>query len=226
MFERYTESARRVLFFARYEASAARSLSIESEHMLLGLVREPGPIVRRLLAGAEARIEQLNQELENRTASRERVSMSVELPFSEQTKRILTYTAEEADSLGHSDIGTEHILLALLRLPESGAGAILTGHGLRLQTAREAVVAVRAEGVPSTSSRTGKDTPESVTLARTVSVPQPAGARVDTEGIISDIERIQRLVQRIVMTLPAPHESTELLHLLHIELDSLRGRFS
>jgi ATP-dependent Clp protease ATP-binding subunit ClpC len=226
MFERYTESARRVLFFARYETSTTGSRSIESEHMLLGLVREPGPIVRRLLAGAETNVEQLRQEVENRIAARERVSMSVELPFSEQTKRILTFTAEEADSLGHSDIGTEHILLALLRVPESTAGAILTGHGLRLQTARDAVVAMLAEGAPSTSSRTAKDIPAAVLWHRAAPVPEPVGPRADTEGIVSDIERIQRLVAQIAMTLPAPHKSTELLHLLHIELDSLRGRFS
>jgi ATP-dependent Clp protease ATP-binding subunit ClpC len=226
MFERYTESARRVLFFARYETSTTGSRSIESEHMLLGLVREPGPIVRRLLAGAETNVEQLRQEVENRIASRERVALSVEIPFSEEMKRILTFTAEEADGLGHSDIGTEHILLALLRAPESGAGAILTGHGLRLQTAREAVVAMLAEGVPSTSSRTGKDTSESVTRHQAAPVPQPAGPRVDTEGIVSDIERIQRLVERIVMTLPPYSKTAELLHVVHVELLTLRGRFS
>jgi ATP-dependent Clp protease ATP-binding subunit ClpC len=161
MFERYTESARRLLFFARYETSMTGSLSIESEHMLLGLLREPGPIARRLLAGAEASTEQLRQEVEHRIAFRERVATSVEIPFSEQTKEILTYTAQEADSLGHSHISTEHILLALLRVPESTAGAILIGHGLRLQTAREDVVAMLAEEAQSASRRAAAtDAPE------------------------------------------------------------------
>jgi ATP-dependent Clp protease ATP-binding subunit ClpC len=200
MFERYTEPARRLLFFARYESSATGSLIIESEHLLLGLLREPGPIARRLLADAEVSIEQLRQELENRITFREKVATSVEIPFSEDSKRILTWTAEEADSLGHSEIGPEHILLALLRLPESTAGAILTAHGLRLPTAREAVVAMRAEGAPSSSR----------------------GA----EGVLSDIDRIQGLVERIRMTLPTPHEAHDLLHMLHVELTALRGRFS
>ena len=199
MFERYTEAARRALFFSRYESSATGSLTIESQHVLLGLLREPGPVVRRLLAGTETSVEQLRQEIENRITFRERVPVTVEIPFSEETKRILNYTAEEAGRLGHSYIGTEHMLLALLCVPESIAGAILTGHGLRLPTAREAVVTMLAEGAQPT--------------------------RVDTEGIVSDIDRIQRLVQRIRMTLPTPHESNDLLHMLDVELASLRARF-
>jgi ATP-dependent Clp protease ATP-binding subunit ClpC len=227
MFERYTESARRALFFARYEASMTGSLSIESEHLLLGLLRGPGGIVRRLLANAETSIEELRQEVENRIAFRERVATSVEIPFSEHTRRILTCTAEEADSFGHSYIGTEHILLALLRLPESTAGAVLTDHGLRLQTAREAVSAMLAEGTASTSGRAAAPgAQESVTRDQIAPVPEPAGPRVDTEGILDDIDRIQRLVERISMTLPTPHESSDLLHLLHVELASLRSRFS
>jgi ATP-dependent Clp protease ATP-binding subunit ClpA len=227
MFERYTESARRALFFARYETSTTGSLSIESEHLLLGLLRAPGPIVSRLLAGAEVSIEQLRQEIENRIPFREKVATSVELPFSEHTRRILTYTAEEADGLGHSHIGTEHMLLALLRVPESTAGAILTGHGLRLQTAREAVVAMLAEGAESSSGRAVTAyTPESLPPERATPAPVPAGPRVDMEEILSDIDRIQRLVERIRLTLPTPHESNDLLHLLHVELAALRGRFS
>lgn len=191
------------------------SLTIDSEHLLLGLLREPGSIERRLLAGAETSLEELRQEIENRITFRERVPTSVEIPFSEHTKRILAYTAEEAGRLGHSYIGPEHMLLALLCVPESIAGAILTGHGLRLQTARETVVTMLAEGAQSTSPH-----------AAAALVPEPERPRVDTKGIVSHIDRIQRLVERIRMTLPTPHESNELLHMLHVELAVLRARFS
>jgi ATP-dependent Clp protease ATP-binding subunit ClpC len=208
MFERYDEPARRLLFFARYEASLTGSLTIESEHLLLGLLRDPGPIGRRLLAGTETSLDQLRQEIANRITFREeKVPTSVEIPFSEPVKRILYYTAEEADRLGHSYIGAEHVLLALLRVPESTAGRILSGHGLRLQTAREAVATTPAEG------------------ARTTPEPVPE-FRVVTDGIMSDIDRIQRLVERIRMTLPTPHESNDLLDMLQVELASLRSRFS
>lgn len=226
MFERYTESARRVLFFARYETTATGARSIDSEHLLLGLARDPGPIVRRLFAGADIRLQELRQEVENRNALRERVAMSVEIPFSQQSKRILIYTAEEAESLGHSDIGTCHILLALLRVPESTAGAILTGRGLRLQTARDAVVAMLAEGVPPASSRAVKDAPESGTARRAAPVSEPPGPGVDTEGMVSDIARIERLVEQILRILPPHSKSAELLHLLHVEVLTLRGRLS
>jgi ATP-dependent Clp protease ATP-binding subunit ClpC len=215
MFERYTESARRLLFFARYETSATGSLSIESEHMLLALLREPGAVARRLLTGAGVSLDRLRDEITNGIPFREKVPTSQEIPFSEPTQRILTYAAEEADALGHSHIGSEHILLALLRVPESGGGAILTGHGLQLQTAREAVRTVIAEGAP----------PASRGPAATAG-PQPTAQRVDTEGITADIDRIQRLVERISMTLATPHEAQDALHLLHIELASLRSRFS
>jgi ATP-dependent Clp protease ATP-binding subunit ClpC len=215
MFERYTESARRLLFFARYETSVTGSLSIESEHMLLGLLREPGGVGRRLLAGTGASLDRLREEITSRIPFREKVPMSHEIRFSEHTQHILNYAAEEADALGHSHIGTEHILLALLRVPESGGGALLAGQGLRLQTAREAVRASLAEGAPPTSrgdAATGS--------------PQSTAQRADTEGITSDIDRIQRLVERIRMTLPTPHEADDVLHLLFIELAALRSRFS
>jgi ATP-dependent Clp protease ATP-binding subunit ClpA len=226
MFERYTESARRALFFARYETSMTGSLSIESEHMLLGLLRDPGPIARRLLAGAQISSEQLRQEVESRIAFREKVATSVEIPFSEQTRHILTYTALEADHLGHSHIGPEHMLLALLRVPESIAGAILTGHGLRLQTAREDVVAILAEGAQSVSGRAAAADAPAAPPDGAAPVPEPEDARLDTEEIVAAIDRIHRLVEQIRMTLPTAYQSSDQLHLLYVELASLRSRFS
>jgi ATP-dependent Clp protease ATP-binding subunit ClpC len=213
MFERYTEKARRLLFFARYETSATGGLSIDSEHMLLGLLREPGPIVGRLLADAQVSTEQLRQEVEGRLEFREKVATSVELPFSEPTKRILNYTAEEADRLRHSHIGPEHVLLALLRVPEAGAGAILTAHGLRLETAREAVAVMVVVGAPAAARPAA-------------SGPEATAEWMEKQQIASQIDRIQRLAEQVGMTLSKPEEATELLHLLSMELISLRSRFS
>lgn len=213
MFERYTEPARRLLFFARYETSATGGLSIESEHMLLGLLREPGPILSRLLADAQVSIEQLRQEAQGRLEFQERVATSVEIPFSEPTKRILNYTAEEADRLRHAHIGPEHVLLALLRVPEAGAGAILTAHGLRLEAAREAVAAIVVVGAPPAGRRA-------------VSGPEAAAELMQKQQIASQIDRIQRLAGQVNMALSKPEEASELLHMLHMELISLRSRFS
>jgi len=97
MFERYTERARRVLFFARYEASQLGSISIETEHLLLGLIREGKGLTSRIFARSHLSLENIRKEIEGRTVFREKVSTSVEIPFSAETKRVLQYAAEECD---------------------------------------------------------------------------------------------------------------------------------
>jgi uncharacterized protein (TIGR03435 family) len=140
MFERYTERARRVLFFARYEASVLGSLSIETEHLLLGLLREGKGITSRLFARSHLSLERIRGEIVSRSVPREKVPTSVEIPFAGEAKRVLSYAAEEADRLLHNYIGTEHLLLGILREERSVAASILMNHGLRLDEVREAIV--------------------------------------------------------------------------------------
>ena len=142
MFERYTERARRAIFFARYEASQFGSPYIEAEHLLLGIVREDEALAKRLRrsrgsAGA------IRKQIESRTPIREKVSTSVDLPLSEECKHVLRYADEEAQLLGHRHIGTEHLLLGLLRDEKGIAAEILRQYGLRLTSIREEVA--RAE---------------------------------------------------------------------------------
>jgi ATP-dependent Clp protease ATP-binding subunit ClpC len=113
MFERYTESARRTLFFARYETSMTGGTAIETEHLLLGLLREHKGISARLLSRVPQGVENIRRKLEQRLKSNAsaRVATSVEIPFSEQSKQALQYATEEADRLRHTYIGTEHLLL-------------------------------------------------------------------------------------------------------------------
>src|SRR5580765_4024654 len=136
MFERYTERARRVIFFARYEASQFGSTTIETEHLLLGLIREDKNLTNRFLHN-ESPIESIRREIEGRTEVREKVSTSIDLPVSDECKRILAYAAEEAERLNHRHIGTEHLLLGILREEKSMAAEILRERGLRLNTIRE-----------------------------------------------------------------------------------------
>ena len=118
MFERYTEKARRVIFFARYEASQFGSPYIETEHLLLGLLREDKALANRFLR-SHAAIESIRKQIEAHTTMREKVSTSVDLPLSHECKRVLAYGAEEAERLNHKHIGTEHLLLGLLREEKS-----------------------------------------------------------------------------------------------------------
>ena len=136
MFERYTEQARRVIFFARYEASQFGSPYIETEHLLLGLLREDKALTNRFLR-SHASVESIRKQIEGHTTIREKVSTSVDLPLSNECKRVLAYAAEEAERLSHKHIGTEHLLLGLLREEKCFAAEILQERGLRLPTIRE-----------------------------------------------------------------------------------------
>ena len=136
MFERYTETARRVIFFARYEASQFGSAYIESEHLLLGLFREDKALANRFLH-SHAAVESIRKEIEGRSDVRAATSTSVDLPLSHISKRVLAYAAEEGERLSQKHIGTEHLLLGLLREEKCLAAEILNGRGLNLSTIRE-----------------------------------------------------------------------------------------
>ncbi len=136
MFERYTEKARRVIFFARYEASQSGAPYIETEHLLLGLLREDKALTNRFLR-SHASVESIRKQIEENTVIREPVSTSVDLPLSNECKRILAYGAEEAEGLGHKHIGTEHLLLGILRERDSFAAAILAERGIQLEAVRK-----------------------------------------------------------------------------------------
>jgi ATP-dependent Clp protease ATP-binding subunit ClpC len=136
MFERYTEKARRVIFFARYEASQFGSPYIETEHLLLGLLREDKALSNRFLR-SHASVESIRKQIEGHTTAREKVSTSVDLPLTNESKRVLAYAGEEAERLAHNHIGTEHLLLGLLREEKCFAAQILTERGVELSRVRE-----------------------------------------------------------------------------------------
>ena len=130
MFERYTEKARRVIFFARYEASQFGASQIEAEHILLGLIREDKNLTNRFFHRAQANIDLIRKEIEGRTILRDRISTNIDLPLSSEAKRVLNYAIEESERLGNRHIGTEHLLLGLMREENSIAAEIrpsLTG---------------------------------------------------------------------------------------------------
>src|ERR1700704_6243888 len=148
MFERYTEKARRVIFFARYEASQFGSPYIETKHLLLGLLREDKTLANRFLR-SHAAVDSIRKQIEGHTTVREKVSTSVDLPLSHECKRVLAYGAEEAERLNHKHIGTEHLLLGLLREEKCFAAEILHERGLRLSTIREELARASSEKVTS-----------------------------------------------------------------------------
>jgi len=144
MFERYTEKARRVIFFARREASGFGSPTIESEHILLALVQESAGFLKRYLGNKTSEAE-LRAEVLTYTVLRAPTPTSVDIPLSEECKHILMFGAEEAERLGHRHIGTEHLMLGILREENSVAARIFRQHGLELERARTMLAAAEPE---------------------------------------------------------------------------------
>lgn len=112
MFERYTEKARRVIFFARYEASEFGCEYIEADFLLLGIARENPDLCFRWLGVNYAQLHETVALLYKRSKP---IATNVDLPVSNTSKRVLAYAAEEADRLADHHIGTEHLFLGLLR---------------------------------------------------------------------------------------------------------------
>lgn len=193
MFERFTERARRALFFARYESSRLGATAIGTDHLLLGLIHEPKGALGRVLAPLP--LEKMRSDIEGQTIVREKTPTFVEIPFTSECKRVLNFAAEEADRLLHSYIGPEHLLLAILREETSVAAATLAKHGLRLEDVRLQIVK----------------------LARnTAGVSASKGAQASEQ-----IDEIRRLVQQLAETPPDTSEARDLVQRISDTLDAL-----
>jgi ATP-dependent Clp protease ATP-binding subunit ClpC len=145
MFEKYNEKARRALFFARYEASKLGSRVIESEHILLGVLREGEEIIKEIFSRFNVKPEQIRREVEGDRLFVDRISSSAELPLSEESKKILAYASHEAESMLHQYVGTEHLLIGILRVEASTAARILTAKGLNVYGVREETISILKE---------------------------------------------------------------------------------
>jgi ATP-dependent Clp protease ATP-binding subunit ClpC len=145
MFEKYNEKARRALFFARYEASKLGSRVIESEHILLGVLREGEEIIKEIFSRFNVKPEQIRRDVEGDRLFVDRISSSAELPLSEESKKILAYAAHEAESMLHQYVGTEHLLIGILRVESATAARILTAKGLNVYGVREETISILKE---------------------------------------------------------------------------------
>jgi len=136
MFQRYTERARRSIFFARYEVSQFGARMIDTEHLLLGVLREHS---KDPLAGSETAFAEIRSRIEqHKPPSGERVPTSVDLPLSHASKRALVYALEEADSLKHASIDNRHLLIGLLREENCFAAGVLRDRGITIEALRNA----------------------------------------------------------------------------------------
>ena len=187
MFERYTEKARRVIFFSRYEASQFGSPYIETEHLLLGILREAKEVTLHFQLSPES----IRNQIDGATVIREKVSTSVDLPLSNESKRVLAYAAEEAERLSHKHIGAEHLFLGLLREEKSFAAELLREAGVSLKEARKQL-----------ASSTGEP-------ARRVGVLVAGGQHVPTIELLEDGQLIKGAIH-VYNFLPRIGEELEL----------------
>jgi ATP-dependent Clp protease ATP-binding subunit ClpA len=133
MFERFTERARRSIFFARIEASVYGSRHIESEHLLLGILRDD-PTIR-----ANLPVEEVRNEIERRAMRKKPTSTAVDIPLSIESQRALAYAAEEAERASHEPIDCVHLIAGLTRIETSLATQVLREHGFATQEARDLI---------------------------------------------------------------------------------------
>ena len=140
MFDRFTSRALQVLFYARSQVSQLGSSELEPEHILLGLLDDDKGLGSRILARTGGTLDDLRRDIVRRLPKRETISESDDIPFSTSCERVLQYAAEEADRLLHKAVGTEHLLLGLLREHRGVAAEVLAARGLRIEAVRQAIV--------------------------------------------------------------------------------------
>ncbi len=197
MFERYTERARRVIFFARYEALQYGSQNIAPEHILLGLMREDKTISARFFPYRHnLTVDVVRREVEERIVLRERIPQSAELHLAPETKKILFFANDESRSLKNRHIGPEHLLLGLVRQENSIAAEILFSYGLRIQDVRDEVS--RQNGIPSflTTTKENSKTPHLHEFTRDLTAEAAQGKLDPLVGREPEIERLVEILCR------------------------------
>lgn len=159
MFEKYTETARKAVFMARFEASRSGGQYIETEHLLLGILLMDAGLALRLLRSPE-KVEAIREQIEKRHPLRESRSTSVDMPLSHESKRALDHANQEAERRRQKHIGSEHLLLGIC-LEETSFGA---------QILRENLLTSKELGAEADRSKPGE------TASGTVSAPPPEAA--------------------------------------------------
>jgi ATP-dependent Clp protease ATP-binding subunit ClpC len=193
MFEKYNEKARRALFFARYEASKLGSRVIETEHILLGVLREGEESVTELFQRLNVDPETIRKEIEGERVFVERISSTAELPLSEESKKVLAYAAHEAESMLHSSVGSEHLLIGLLRVEGCVGMRTLTRCGMDLYNVREEVLTIAKE---REASQQKKELPFLSEYARDLTYLATQGTFDPLIGRNEEVERIIQILSR------------------------------
>jgi len=140
MFEKFTEKGRKIILYAREEAEKRNSEFLDTEHLLLAILREEDSIPIAILKKIGIQPENIRYEIEKRISSETNLLTYGEIPFSPKAKKVLEYAIEEARLLGHPYIGSEHLFLGLIKEEEGIAGKVLRSFGINLLGARQLTI--------------------------------------------------------------------------------------
>ncbi|RKY07214.1 MAG: NDP-hexose 4-ketoreductase [Planctomycetota bacterium] len=204
MFERFTDRARKVMALANQEAQRFNHEYIGTEHILLGLVKEASGVGANVLKNLDVDIKKLRLEIEKLVKSGPDMVTMGKLPQTPKAKKVIEYAIEEARALNHNYVGTEHILLGLLRETEGIAAQVLMNIGLKLEDVRQEVLNLLGAGVenayqsmgikmgPSAAQKQKSKTPALDSFGRDLT---ELASKNELDPVIGRINEIERLVQ-------------------------------
>lgn len=191
MFERFTDKGRKIIILAREEAERHQNDYLGTEHLVLAILRESDGIALMILKKMGLSTEQIRLEIERNLPSGGTTMTFGEIPFSPRVKKVIEYGVEEARLLGHNHIGSEHLLLGLLREEEGIGGKILRSLGANLLTARQLTVTFLRKSSPRERDRKS-NTPALDEFGRDLTQLAQEG---QLDPVIGRSDEIQRLLQ-------------------------------
>ncbi len=194
MFKRFTERARRVIILAREEAELYRHEYLGTEHILQGIIKDGGGIAVALLQKSGVDLNQIKSELEKNLPRSSNSLVIGDIPFTSRAKKVLEFAVEEARSLNHNYIGTEHLLLGLLKEKEGVACRVLNGFGMYFDDVKEKLEEMFRE--PSEATREAGKTPTLDEFSRDLTAMAMQGKLDPIIGRSKEIERVIQILSR------------------------------
>ncbi len=202
-FEKFSERARRVLTVAQEEARHLNHSYIGTEHILLGLVREGDGVAARVLINLGVSLSKVRSAVEFIIGHGEKTSGG-EIGLTPRAKKVIELAIDEARHLGHNYIGTEHLLLGLLREGEGVAAGVLDSLGITLERTRAEITRILSQGAPrSRLARTTSRTPTLDQLSIDLTAAARAGKLDPVIGRAKEIERVTQILSRRTKNNPA-----------------------
>ena len=202
MFDRFTDRARKVMGLARQEAQRFNHEYIGTEHILLGLIQEGSGVAANVLKNMDIELKKIRGEIEKMVKTGPTMVTMGQLPFTPRAKKVLELALEEASNLGHNYLGTEHLLLGLLRESEGIAAQVLMNLGIKLEDVREEVLEfLGAEPPPAPEKEKGgtpskSKTPALDTFGRDLTELADEGKLDPVIGRHREIERVVQILSR------------------------------